>query len=573
MERYYTDIEGAEGPYGREQLDALVRRGLLGVDSNIVREGDTEWRAAREVVPELFAEKGRTSSGGRGWLKWAVIGGVAVALTGLGVGLLLWAPWSSGGLVDEDFLRASLPSDVSSFQYSPGLTEHEASDGFPDLDAASMALFCSGRDIAGKLVDAEGDSVDTLAANGVFDLFESPDVALELQCGRSTAEKAEPGWLLIRAGEEERPFLVWHGQEANLIGARDHSFSGLDGLCMPNEENPASCAPGPALVGRDGWWVYGNSGAVADFARDWTREDRTETTSMEIVRLLSAAMSPAMEVRTVVKPDQLGILLRGACFRSAPSIALTGCFSDSLDDSVQRIQSLTRGVGWQRRPMVEGEELRHEYLFLARDEADADSIATELDAVSRDWRAHLENTEAQAIEDMRESGGAHADFREAQLRAFVRAVHESEASVDGELVRWEIATDLVDSEERAATQRREALHARYEAIGRIVRALETEEKPERGDLVAVLGEQAADLILMPRATAAQCEQIRGRIAELESAGVQPSEFGAKFRQTQRFSTGSCAGMPMPQTLLSCVLEAPSFTNMEGCKGPSIGVRP
>jgi hypothetical protein len=78
---------------------------------------------------------------------------------------------------------------------------------------------------------------------------------------------------------------------------------------------------------------------------------------------------------------------------------------------------------------------------------------------------------------------------------------------------------------------------------------------------------------MPRASEAQCERIGGHMAELESAGVAPDEFGAKFRQAERFGAERCVGMAMPDALLSCVLGAQSFTAMEACKMGPLGEQP
>lgn len=573
-ETYWVMAEGVpRGPYTMAAMVELARRGAITHETR-VRVDEGEWRPAGEVpgLRELVPRAMAPAAPGRRVPRWAL--GVAIGLSlGLLVGGgLLVLPKVLGGSspVSEALLAEGIPSRVITIET---IRQLEASEVERELTGSALASFCGGRDIGRALLEARDLKPEELGSWGVLDVLHEESVREGLVCGEKLARGDGLEMVVLRfddGGETRMVAVMAPGEIDEPPFPRRHNFSGLEGRCHPAEQSPGECDEGRAAFARRGeLWAFGDAKTVAAYAREWNRgAERSETTHMEYARLLARAIAPDSRYM-LVRPRPARLPFDAMC-SSVPG-GVESCLPDVGGDSIRRVLSQSRGVSVETREPTSGAALeptlRWVMTLAARDEEDARDIGRELEALLQDWRAHLENNEATYVQRIREEKNRDADYHEAMLRGFLRAIASAEVQVKGRLARLVAEAELSEAEQREARGYLETEREDRQAAARIVAATRAGEAPERADLARLVGDQAARWMLEPRATKASCERIQARRAELASGGVSTAEFGLNFRLEERFKDARCVGMVMPAATLSCLTEAGTLREMDRCPLP------
>ena len=574
---YWVLADGvARGPYGLAAMVELARRGALSAETPVRIDEEEEWVRAEEIAALRPIVVSATALGAvavaaprRGVPRWIL--GVAIGLSGgalIALAMAVATPMLGGSpLVSEAILEEGMPSQVQSLTVLRTPSEAQ-SDRV--LVGSLMAGFCGGTDVGDALLDARGATPAELEGRGVLGLLHRPGVREELACGARIASAVGDFKMVVvtfEAGEERRTVALMRlGELAEPPFPKRHNFSGLEGRCHPAEEGSAECAEGEdALVRRGDEWAFGDASAVAAYAREWNRGgERSETTHMEYARLLGRALDEdAVITHVQVRPEALPFDVICA---QVPG-GVEACLPSDAADSITRILAQIRGVSAEVRAPTHAmmsPALRWTMTFAARDEEDASDVASELEALVQDWRAHLENNESAFIERIRESEARDVDRQEAMLRGFLRAVAEAEVETDGRLARLVAASELSDAEQREVRAYLATVREEREAAARVVSATQAGEAPARADLARLVGDEAAGWMLEPRASAASCAQVHERLTQLAGGGVATADFGAHFRLEQRLGDDRCTGTVMPAATLACLTGATSIAAMDRC---------
>lgn len=558
--RYYLEHEGrTRGPFDPSGLRELVASGDLTRATKMLREGTTEWSDAGTLAPELFVAP-RPRASGRTKLLLGL--GLGLALGGVALVVAYAVTRASGGPPDlaDEVLLAALPSDVDAVKLGAIAPEPLV------LRASAFNGIFGGYDLAGALLDPDDTIVDALAR---------PDLRADLQRMLGVAAALD-GLGTVEHGEQT--LFLFHGSAPDggapltLRESREHSFSGLEGRCTPSEGGDGGvCSDGPALVRRAPWTLFARRPVAEAVARDWVRTNRPETTNMEVARALLRRLEGHPEAHLDIKPESLRPTLIQPCVAVLGLAGVLRCLPSGLDATFSRLSGLTRGVAREGHPPLHPDPERYVVRFdlLARDARDAESIAAELDAFRRDWRAHFDNQGMDLVAQLRGSERADADFVESRYRTFERALAESTIETEDAHVVWTLATDLTDAEQSDVARHVATRAERVGQVERVLTAVLEGTAPPRPDLVALVGEERADAMLVPRATAEDCEAIRAHVAELVAAGVPTAQFGLRFQQETRFAEGRCAGTPLTPEARACLVGAADFAAMAACELPSL----
>lgn len=470
-------------------------------------------------------------------------------------------------------VNGPLPGKVSALGQTAQLDPLEQPEVPAAIDRSSLAsLLCGGVDVAQRLFDAKGETVDELGPE-VLDLFANEKVAPALRCAARVYPKIRRHALLTLAFEgdddADRQVALLAGDFRSLPMAA-HSFRGLAGYCRRDPKSGDCDQDGFAAVRRHGMWATGKFAAVQALAREWTSERKTATTDVQIVRDLTAALEPADAIRLFVKPDH--VVLSSACFAVAPPVeplAFAGkCWPDDVGDTMKSISAEVRGYAVEQDFPLRSGKLRTDYVLLARDEREAEDLERDVDDLIRDWRARLENQKANLIQIVRKMKDERAeDAYEAQLEAFLRAADGMKAERHGRVVRLRLEEPLREGERKAIAAGLGRSAADLHAAAQVVEALEAGNRPPEKAVARFVGQDAATWMLLPRASKDDCKAIHQHFDELVARGVPTEQFGAKFRVSKWLDGGKCAGMPLPASRRACLTGASDLAAMDACPSP------
>lgn len=528
------------GPLSSSRLTELIAAGKVNEHTQLMRLGEEEWRPASAFF-SFRRHRGRRTAG-------LILAGAAVVAATAGAAFLTLRP------AEHDWLIERLPSKVTSFDLSTTWSGDPLAG--PLTDASTPAILCGGQDLAASLT---GQS----PPNTVEELLEQRPM---LQCGDAVRRSISSPFAAVhfeRQGEEDGVLFVGREGAPFAPPFASHTVGGLDGYC-PKSGEDSSCR-GAAFVRHEDVWLIGAVEQVTELVRELSREDRTESTNAELARILIQSLESAEQTKAWIKPDTVHLIQ--PCLGIVTLFGLSSCFPTDVDDSLSRITGLTRAYAWQTTSMKSGRDvLMHRFSFVTRDAEDVPRLASEIEAVRRDWMSHLENHEAQVIRSLRER--EEADFLESHFHALLRALRESTVTSGDRTVVWLIETELSDSERRDVAQMLAESSQKKAALERVLSSILTGGRPEQGDLAALVGPAHARWMFAPRATTASCGEIRAALGRLVSQGVSPQQFGARFRLEERFSDANCVGHVLPASAVECLTTAPSLSEMEACPVPT-----
>ncbi len=598
MSAYWVKWQGElKGPYGLDGISTLIDRGVVAADTALQPTGQNRWIRAgdipevaeilREHLPAtmVMASSPYTSAPARpvppapapvsgppkrrALLRLLLGAGIGLVIGGVILGAAVWWSMRRGPSYPDELLSEGLPSQVRTL-VAVRVQQGELDDEQRGRRISALSTFCGGTDLAASLLSAVGRSPEELSADGTLGILQREHLREDLQCAEQLTggmQRPEIFVMEFEDGATTRTVAILPvGDLENAPFPLGYNFSGLAGRCHPDAATAGECAPGEPACARNGdLWAFGHAEHVAAFAREWNRgAERSATTNMEYARLLAEQIDPDAVISGVyVRPDALPF----ADMCSTVPGGVLACLPTEVEDTLTRIRTNVRGVSVAIRTPGDATlepGVRWVMSYGARDEADAEDVSRDLDELVRDWRAHLENREPSFIETIRTEAGENMDEREAMLRAFIRAMRSAEIEVDGRVARLVAEDELSEAELREVRSQLERQRTRRVAASRVVLAVLAGETPDTSDLGALVGEAAAAWMLQPRATRAQCDTIRARIATFSGPGMATTDFGAVFRLRERFAEGSCAGTVMPAATAQCLTEATSATAMEAC---------
>lgn len=593
--KWQSDLKG---PYGLDGISTLIDRGVVAADTPLQPTGQNRWIRAGDIpevaeilrehlpptvvmasspytpapappVPASPAPAADRAPKRRGLVRLAVGAGIGLLLGGAILGGTLWWTTRDGPPYPEPLLAEGLPSQVRTL-VAIRIREGEGDDEQRGRHISMLAPLCGGIDLATSLLGAVGRSPDELLNDGTLGALQRENLREQLQCAErllSGMQRPEMFVMEFEDGTRTRPVILLPlGDVEHAPFPLSYNFSGLQGRCHPDATTAGQCAASePAWVRNGDLWAFGEAEHVAPYAREWNRgAERSVSTNMEYARLLAEQIdSNAVVSGVYVRPE---VLPFGDMCSSVPGGVLA-CLPAEVQDTLTRIRTNVRGVSVDIRTPGTATltpTVRWAMSYGARDEADAEDVSRDLDELVRDWRAHLENREPSFIETIRTEATENMDEREALLRAFIRAMRSAEIEVDGRVARLVAEDELREAELREVRSQLERQRTRRVAASRVVLAVLGGETPDTADLGALVGEAAAGWMLQPRATRAQCDTIRARIASFSGPNMATTDFGAVFRLRERFAEGSCAGTVMPAATAQCLTEAASATAMETC---------
>jgi hypothetical protein len=163
-----------------------------------------------------------------------------------------------------------------------------------------------------------------------------------------------------------------------------------------------------------------------------------------------------------------------------------------------------RAVGLERATTHGGFRCRMAFVSKAPDAAAA--VATELDDLRKEWRAHLTNNDAdirkkhaEAVKDLPE---AERDYQDAMLEALLRAVHKARVQRSGQVVSLDLIGEPQEGEQRRIRHRLLALKERSTVAARLIRALAGGRDPDPPDLEFLGGKQLLELMARAESSSA-----------------------------------------------------------------------
>jgi hypothetical protein len=498
-----------------------------------------------------------------------LIAGLATA------GIILWVERSSGPKEPlASLTEGTLPAKVSRLSQTTALNTWPQYRVPKAVDDASLArTFCDGVDIASKLVKAKGADLTTLESKGIMDLLAHDGLGRALRCGsaiRDHVVRPALGVVRFKHRDDKRKVFLLRSKFHKLPLQR-HSFRGLEGFCRQSDQKDADCAEDHLAAAHTGkLWAAGPFPDVKAFVREWTSDRQTATTDVRIARSLTSTLEPADETRVIVKPDQ--VAFQAACFQVGPrdeALEFTNhCWPDDLDETLKSIVAEVRGYSLEGSFPFRDGEVRFVYRMLSRDEQGARDLTQATRDLTRDWKAHLENRDADLVEIVR---GLDDDDRSeaygAVLQAFLRGAADMTVVRDGRMVELRIEAALRDPERKAVKPYVQKRSRDLQVASRIVAALQKDEEVARKDLAHFVGQDVARWMLLPRASKSDCTELRQHFDAIVEAGVEPEQYGAKFRMEKRLGDGACVGSPLPPKRKQCLLKATDVASMASCPEP------
>jgi hypothetical protein len=440
------------------------------------------------------------------------------------------------------------------------------------------AVACGGPDIALNLALAVGKDLSVVQRLGILDLTNNKPLHDALVCGdRVRLALVAPSVVSIvfADGNERHEVRVLRAKLEELpveLGFVRHNFSGLAGQCLRTKDAKTDCQDDAfASVHDRELWVFGKVPAVESFARSYTTAREELSTNLDILQTTIANTQDADSVSVEARPES--IPWKAICEIAAPignkTEFVEACFPGSQERTLSQIESKVRGLAVERDLVARAATVGLTFVLVARDEAAAKEIETDLHDLARDWRAHLANREPQLVKLVR----AHSDFVHDKLwngifDAYLRAIKGMTVTRSGETVRLVMREHFRPAEEKALS---EILAGRTQdqlATIAVVDAVAQGTIIPTKSLAVFTGLEIAAWITAPRAKDTDCDAILAKIKTLTPAELSPEQLGLKVEAEKRFTKESCVGAVLPAESRACFDGATDLQAFSACRLPS-----
>lgn len=446
----------------------------------------------------------------------------------------------------------------------------------PEFLASALAeIACGGTDVADLMPKARGKTLAELEKLGFLKLGGDSVVRSRLQCGealRSGLSSQRVTTVRFEEGEARHQVNVVTSTLDALptsLGFVRHNFSSLDGFCLKPEGAKTDCEDGMPAAAKDGSrWIFGRVEAVEAFARAYTTARVEVSSSGEILRTTAADVDAADAVSIFARPESVPWAL--PCERAAPVAKraefLVACFPKNVDRIVKNVETKVRGLGIERDLLARASSVGFSFVLLARDDEAAREIEADLLDLSRDWRAHVGNNEAEMTKLVRaDKKFIHDAMWQTVFDTFLRALKNIKVERSGSVVRFTIREKFNELEAKTLREFLETQRSDEEASIQIVRAMAAGDPMPAKALATFVEPELATWMASPRSDAGMCAEMRKKLVGVTPNPLPPEEFGRKFELEQRYGDPKCVGQAWSRDWKKCLSDAKDFAGLAPCK--------